>query len=104
MHAPLAVTLTAAKLGLAAAITAAVLAPSHAHAATPPARPHTACVEEDSSWCVWQATGIGHSGNGRGDSFWAGHGPEGRSRVHYITARQAHCLLTHRHSACGTVR
>jgi hypothetical protein len=65
-------------------------------------RPHRACVYEDSSWCVWQASGVGAAGNGVGDSFWAGHGPEGRSAVHYISHRQARCLLTHPHRRCGT--
>jgi hypothetical protein len=65
-------------------------------------RPHHACELEDSSWCVWLAAGPGAAGNGVGDSFWAGHGPEGRSAVHYISHRQARCLLTHPHRRCGT--
>jgi hypothetical protein len=50
-------------------------------------RPHTACPTEDSSWCVWDAR---HRGNGIGRSFWTDH----RDRVHYVSHRTAHHMLT----------
>jgi hypothetical protein len=59
-----------------------------------PSRP---CQQEDSSWCVWVASGPQHSGNGRGRSFWSGPGPEGEGTVHYVSARFARYLLNGSH-------
>lgn len=60
-----------------------------AHAAVRADRPHTACVTEDSAWCVWVASGPGSQGNHQGHSFWS----DRANRVHYVPAGYARQLL-----------
>lgn len=51
-----------------------------------PARPHTACLTEDSTWCVRDAK---HAGNGRGRSYWVD-----RSSVpHFVSHARAHHMI-----------
>lgn len=76
---------TLALIAMAAALTAGaiVAAPD---AESRPARPHTACQTEDSTWCVRDAK---HSGNGKGRSYWVD-----RSSVpHFVTHATAHALI-----------